>query len=139
MHGLIICVMLLWFLCRSRALPPLSFSIISKIALLGLIGYACSWQNIYQLELKFMSSLKFVTFGENQASSFLCFLYNDDLLGWWWSRSSSQIMGYTGINYSSPALASAISNLTPAFTFIFAIIFRYFPLLLSSGFLLCGA
>ncbi|KAF9666298.1 hypothetical protein SADUNF_Sadunf16G0215100 [Salix dunnii] len=60
----------------SRVLPPLSFSILSKIALLGLIG------------------------------------------------SSSQIMGYTGINYSSPSLASAISNLTPAFTFIFAIIFR---------------
>ncbi|MBA0872745.1 hypothetical protein Goshw_019750 [Gossypium schwendimanii] len=33
-------------------------------------------------------------------------------------------MGYTGINYSSPTLASAISNLTPAFTFILAIIFR---------------
>ncbi|CAN1272685.1 WAT1-related protein At3g28050 [Linum perenne] len=37
--------------------------------------------------------------------------------------SSSQIMAYTGINYSSPTLASAISNLTPAFTFLFAIIF----------------
>ncbi|KAJ8749955.1 hypothetical protein K2173_013870 [Erythroxylum novogranatense] len=61
---------------RSRVLPPLSFSILYKIALLGLIG------------------------------------------------SSSQIMGYTGINYSSPTLASAISNLTPAFTFILAIIFR---------------
>ncbi|CAN0857394.1 WAT1-related protein At3g28050 [Linum grandiflorum] len=38
--------------------------------------------------------------------------------------SSSQIMAYTGINYSSPTLASAIGNLTPAFTFLFAIIFR---------------
>ncbi|GLT35462.1 hypothetical protein SLA2020_099120 [Shorea laevis] len=38
--------------------------------------------------------------------------------------STSQIMGYTGIKFSSPALASAISNLTPAFTFILAIIFR---------------
>ncbi|KAK9224927.1 hypothetical protein WN943_009967 [Citrus x changshan-huyou] len=38
--------------------------------------------------------------------------------------SSSQIMGYTGINYSSPTLASAISNLTPAFTFVLTIIFR---------------
>ncbi|KAG7016175.1 WAT1-related protein, partial [Cucurbita argyrosperma subsp. argyrosperma] len=61
---------------RSRRLPPLSFSVLSKIALLGLIG------------------------------------------------SSSQIMGYTGINYSSPTLASAISNLVPAFTFILAVIFR---------------
>ncbi|CAN1272775.1 WAT1-related protein At3g28050 [Linum perenne] len=39
-------------------------------------------------------------------------------------RSTSQIMGYTGINYSSPTLASAISNLTPAFTFILALLFR---------------
>ncbi|KAL5582501.1 hypothetical protein UlMin_014943 [Ulmus minor] len=37
---------------------------------------------------------------------------------------SSQVMGFTGINYSSPTLASAISNLVPAFTFILAIIFR---------------
>ncbi|CAN1725886.1 WAT1-related protein At3g28050 [Linum perenne] len=46
-----------------------------------------------------------------------CFGFN-------WSRSTSQIMGYTGINYSSPTLASAISNLTPAFTFILALLFR---------------
>ncbi|GMI98179.1 Usually multiple acids move in and out Transporters 41 [Hibiscus trionum] len=37
---------------------------------------------------------------------------------------SCQIMGYTGIIYSSPTLSSAISNLTPAFTFILAILFR---------------
>ncbi|CAN1272752.1 WAT1-related protein At3g28050 [Linum perenne] len=37
--------------------------------------------------------------------------------------SSSQIMGYTGINYSSPTLDSAISNITPAFTFILAVAF----------------
>lgn len=61
---------------RSRTLPPLSLSIMSKVGLLGLIG------------------------------------------------SSSQIFGYTGISYSSPTLASAISNLTPAFTFVLAIIFR---------------
>jgi drug/metabolite transporter (DMT)-like permease len=46
--------------------------------------------------------------------------------------SSSQIMGYTGINYSSPTLASAISNLVPAFTFILAIIFRMEKVVLSS-------
>lgn len=34
-------------------------------------------------------------------------------------------MGYTGINYSSPTLASAISNLTPAFTFLLAVVFRF--------------
>ncbi|XP_052195213.1 WAT1-related protein At3g28050-like [Diospyros lotus] len=38
--------------------------------------------------------------------------------------STSQVMGYTGINYSSPTLASAISNLVPAFTFILALMFR---------------
>ncbi|KAF5961726.1 hypothetical protein HYC85_002935 [Camellia sinensis] len=35
-----------------------------------------------------------------------------------------QICGYTGINYSSPTLASAMGNLLPAFTFLLAIIFR---------------
>ncbi|PON75979.1 Plant-drug/metabolite exporter [Trema orientale] len=65
-----------FFSLRSRVLPPLNFSIMIKIGLLGFIG------------------------------------------------SSSQIMGFTGINYSSPTLASAISNLVPAFTFILAIIFR---------------
>lgn len=43
-----------------------------------------------------------------------------------WIRCTSQIMGYTGINYSSPTLASAISNLVPAFTFILALLFRFF-------------
>ncbi|XP_031741939.1 WAT1-related protein At3g28050 isoform X2 [Cucumis sativus] len=69
----------------STRLPPLNFSITSKIALLGLIG------------------------------------------------SCSQIMGYTGINYSSPTLASAISNLVPAFTFILAIIFRMEKVVLKSN------
>lgn len=46
---------------------------------------------------------------------------------------ASQIMGYTGINYGSPTLASAISNLTPAFTFVLAIIFRMEKLKLSSS------
>ncbi|KAJ4729162.1 WAT1-related protein [Melia azedarach] len=35
-----------------------------------------------------------------------------------------RIIGYTGIAYSGPTLASLISNITPAFTFILAIIFR---------------
>ncbi|EXC31604.1 Auxin-induced protein 5NG4 [Morus notabilis] len=39
-------------------------------------------------------------------------------------RFSSNICGYKGIEYSSPTLASAASNLTPAFTFILAVIFR---------------
>ncbi|KAL4653537.1 hypothetical protein ACB092_01G310900 [Castanea dentata] len=73
-----------FFSRRSRVLPPLNFSIMSKVVLLGIIG------------------------------------------------SSSQIMGYTGINYSSPTLASAISNLVPAFTFILAIIFRMEKVVLRS-------
>ncbi|KAK2365643.1 WAT1-related protein [Trifolium repens] len=64
------------FTRRSRVVPPLSFTIICKIVLLGAIG------------------------------------------------CSSQILGYIGINYSSPTLASAISNLVPAFTFMLAVTFR---------------
>ncbi|KAL0377460.1 UNVERIFIED_CONTAM: WAT1-related protein [Sesamum radiatum] len=45
---------------------------------------------------------------------------------------TSQIMGYTGINYASPTLASAMSNLSPAFTFVLAVIFRMEKLALSS-------
>nr|XP_043606428.1 WAT1-related protein At3g28050-like [Erigeron canadensis] len=65
-----------FFSNRSRVLPSVNFSIVSKIGLLGIIG------------------------------------------------CTSQIMGYTGIIYSSPTLASAISNLVPAFTFILAVTFR---------------
>ncbi|GFY87168.1 nodulin MtN21 /EamA-like transporter family protein [Actinidia rufa] len=55
-----------------------------------------------------------------------------DLASWgYWC--TSQIMGYTGINYSSPTLASAISNLVPAFTFILALIFRMEKLALRSS------
>ncbi|KAG8384795.1 hypothetical protein BUALT_Bualt04G0155600 [Buddleja alternifolia] len=73
-----------FFSRRSRVLPPLNFSIMCKILLLGVVGYA------------------------------------------------SQIMGYTGINYGSPTLASAMSNLAPAFTFVLAIIFRMEKVALSS-------
>ncbi|KAM3713656.1 hypothetical protein ACJW30_01G274400 [Castanea mollissima] len=45
----------------------------------------------------------------------------------------SQLCGYIGIEYSSPTLASAISNLTPAFTFILAVIFRMEVLALRSS------
>ncbi|KAI5442478.1 hypothetical protein KIW84_011514 [Lathyrus oleraceus] len=39
-------------------------------------------------------------------------------------RCGSQILGYIGINYSSPTLSSAIANLVPAFTFMLAVTFR---------------
>ncbi|XP_024184556.1 WAT1-related protein At5g40240 isoform X2 [Rosa chinensis] len=38
--------------------------------------------------------------------------------------SSNMLLAYTGINYSSPTLASAMGNVIPIFTFILAIIFR---------------
>ncbi|XP_022773703.1 WAT1-related protein At5g40240-like isoform X2 [Durio zibethinus] len=40
------------------------------------------------------------------------------------SRFLAQICAYKGIDYSSPTLASALGNLTPAFTFILAILYR---------------
>ncbi|KAL0421334.1 UNVERIFIED_CONTAM: WAT1-related protein, partial [Sesamum latifolium] len=36
----------------------------------------------------------------------------------------ADIVGYAGLNYSSPTLTSAMANLVPAFTYILAIIFR---------------
>ncbi|XP_050271305.1 WAT1-related protein At5g40230-like isoform X1 [Quercus robur] len=47
--------------------------------------------------------------------------------------SVAQVCGYKGIEYSSATLASAISNLTPAFTFILALIFRMEKLGLRSS------
>ena len=40
-------------------------------------------------------------------------------------RFSAQICTYRGIEYSSPTLASAVSNLSPAFTFMLAVLFRF--------------
>nr|KYP42337.1 hypothetical protein KK1_036246 [Cajanus cajan] len=40
----------------------------------------------------------------------------------------AQLCGYRGLQYTSPTLASALSNLIPAFTFVLAIIFRVNPL-----------
>ncbi|KAL3526441.1 hypothetical protein ACH5RR_011097 [Cinchona calisaya] len=36
----------------------------------------------------------------------------------------AQYLGYLGINYSTPTLASAMTNLTPATTFVLAVLFR---------------
>ncbi|KAF3947571.1 hypothetical protein CMV_026311 [Castanea mollissima] len=41
------------------------------------------------------------------------------------SRFVDQLCGYIGIEYSSLTLASAVSNLTLALTFILAVIFRF--------------
>ncbi|CAL5439221.1 unnamed protein product [Camellia sinensis] len=61
-------------------------------------------------------------------SSIACKIFLLGLIG-----CTSQILGYTGIHYSSPTLASAISNLVPAFTFILALIFRMEKLALRSS------
>ncbi|KAA8530263.1 hypothetical protein F0562_004972 [Nyssa sinensis] len=45
----------------------------------------------------------------------------------------AQMVGYKGIDYSTPTLASSISNLTPAFTFALAIIFRMEKLKIRSS------
>ncbi|XP_044502199.1 WAT1-related protein At4g15540-like isoform X2 [Mangifera indica] len=49
--------------------------------------------------------------------------------------SSGQIIAYTGIKFSSPTLLSAMANLSPVFTFLLAVIFRFEKLELrrSSG------
>ncbi|KAJ0112993.1 hypothetical protein Patl1_02697 [Pistacia atlantica] len=47
--------------------------------------------------------------------------------------SSAQLIGYKGIAYSSPTLASAMSNLTAAFTFTLAVIFRMEKLILRNA------
>ncbi|KAG8637977.1 WAT1-related protein At5g40240 [Manihot esculenta] len=44
-----------------------------------------------------------------------------------------QLIGYKGIQYSSPTMASAMSNVTPAWTFLFAVIFRLEKLALRSS------
>ncbi|KAB2045386.1 hypothetical protein ES319_D01G157800v1 [Gossypium barbadense] len=41
-----------------------------------------------------------------------------------WCRCIGQLCGYAGIEYSSPAMATAMLNLVPAFTFILAIVCR---------------
>ncbi|GMN42470.1 hypothetical protein TIFTF001_011688 [Ficus carica] len=46
---------------------------------------------------------------------------------------ASNICAYKGIQHSSPTLASAVSNITPAFTFILAVIFRMENLDLTSS------
>ncbi|XP_057481345.1 WAT1-related protein At5g40230-like isoform X3 [Actinidia eriantha] len=70
----------------------------------------------------------------SRASTFqsLCLLEN---LPTWTHhvRFLSQLFGFKGVEYSSPTLSSAIGNLTPAFTFMLAIIFRLEKLILTSS------
>lgn len=63
-------------------------------------------------------------------SSTVCLLGKFFVLGF--LGSIAQFLGYRGIAYSSPTLGSAMSNLTPATTFILAILFRMEKLSLRS-------
>ncbi|XVE67976.1 hypothetical protein DITRI_Ditri09bG0031200 [Diplodiscus trichospermus] len=67
---------LVFFLLRKSGLPPFKFSLISKLCLLGVVGFSC------------------------------------------------QICTYKGLEFGTPTLSSAASNLIPAFTFILAVFFR---------------
>ncbi|XP_028774931.1 WAT1-related protein At3g28050-like [Neltuma alba] len=42
-----------------------------------------------------------------------------------WLICAAQTMVYVGIGYSSPVLSSVMADLSPAFTFLLAILFRY--------------
>ncbi|XP_021810119.1 WAT1-related protein At4g15540-like [Prunus avium] len=77
-------LLLLFFIFRRTGLPSFNLSLLSKVFLLGLIGFL------------------------------------------------ADICGYKGLSYSSPTLSSAMSNLTPAFTFILAVFFRMEKLALRS-------
>ncbi|KAL5582512.1 hypothetical protein UlMin_014954, partial [Ulmus minor] len=81
------------FIFPRRGLPSFNLSIFFKIVLLSLIG------------------------------THILFCYVLIILFWENGGFSANICAYKGIEYSSPALASAIGTLTPAFTFILAVIF----------------
>ncbi|KAL1205546.1 WAT1-related protein [Cardamine amara subsp. amara] len=74
--SLLLLLPLTFFSLRSRPLPPLTFSSLCNMGILGVIA------------------------------------------------SVFQIVGYNGIKYSSPTLSSAMSNVTPAFTFVLAVFYR---------------
>jgi hypothetical protein len=108
--------------CRTAGLPPFKLSLLYKIFLLGVLGY----ENTTHIGHNKLSKFDFVIWGDNKNRIYLSYVYVPHV---WESRISGQLCGYKGIDYSSPTLASAIGNLSPAFTFILAVIFRFFHLL----------
>ncbi|KAK7861395.1 wat1-related protein [Quercus suber] len=101
-------------------------------SLRGLSYYAFNVYS-YALSTLLLLSLAFIIFlRTTELPTFkLSVLYRILLLGV--LGSVAQVCGYKGIEYSSATLASAISNLTPAFTFILALIFRMEKLGLRSS------
>ena len=57
----------------------------------------------------------------------LALLYIYIYISFWCCRITlMQNCVFTGVSYSSPTLASAMSNLVPAFTFVLAVFFRFY-------------
>ncbi|KAG5129549.1 hypothetical protein GLYMA_13G071300v4 [Glycine max] len=92
------------------------------LPLVVLVANECNNTGLFTLfkaaTLQGMSNYVFVTYAYSVALLVLL------PVTFFYRRSSSQILGYAGIRYSSPTLSSAISNLTPAFTFMLAVICR---------------
>ena len=100
----------LFIICR-RELPPLTLSLLYRIILLSVIGYV----NIIYANYTF-------GFWQKWILKIVDFFFFDV----WPSSYGGNICAFKGIEYTSPALASAINNLPPAFTFILAVVFRFY-------------
>ncbi|KAJ4980613.1 hypothetical protein NE237_031450 [Protea cynaroides] len=103
--------------CSAIGLATLSKAAMSRgMSNFIFIMYSYAFATIFFLPFAFFfhrATLRPITF------SLICKMFLNGLFGY-----LVQIFAYTGINYSSPTLAAAISNLTPAFTFILAVLFR---------------
>ncbi|GMY13412.1 WAT1-related protein At5g40230-like isoform X1 [Fagus crenata] len=130
-----------WRYCYKDALPfsamvaveciNVGLNILFKAATLKGLSYYVFIFYSYAIATLVLLPLPFI-FRRTELPTFkLSLLYRIFLLGV--IGVLAQICGYRGIAYSSPTLASAISNLTPAFTFILAIIFRMEILALRSS------
>lgn len=106
--SLVLHVMHVCELWRSTGLPPFNLSLLFRILPLGVIGWVRHNRHRPKVSQIFpnwiFSSIFF----------FLVFLRD---------RFVAQLCGYKAIQYTSPTLASALSNLMPAFTFILAVFF----------------
>ncbi|KAK4603750.1 hypothetical protein RGQ29_012312 [Quercus rubra] len=98
-------------------------NILFKASSLKGLSYYVFVLYMYAFSTLVLFPLAFVFRGTTGLPTFkLSLLYRIFLLGL--LGFSGQLCNYKGIEFSSATLASAISNLTPAFTFILAVIFR---------------
>ncbi|RZC18109.1 WAT1-related protein At3g28050-like isoform X1 [Glycine soja] len=106
------CLLLLLalFFYRKRTLPPLSCNTLGLFLVVGMLRYLFTSLS-YNYNLSFMKEFMVlrVPFFSLCLASCSCI---------------NQSIKFFGIGYSSPTLASALSDLVPAFTFILAVIFR---------------